>query len=180
MPTDLRDGRLGHFVASIPVPHDPEATELIRAGAVTVGVEHRIFDPAVEAAKLGAAAITAAGPDSLFASGTVDQGVCLHVFAGAGTTEHLRFDCFDDEPHYHYIVPNGPGTGNMLVHHDAAANGPMLAWALNVLRTRLPDLLRLADADDLADAVESSDSGELASAMERVEQLARRSPASLD
>lgn len=139
--------RMGMFVASFPVPHEPDATTFIEAGAITFGVEPRVFDPVAEAAKLTPEEIAAAGPDALFHSDQVDSGVCVHVFRTDGLAEYLRFDCFDDEPHYHYIVP---GRGNMLVHFDRIANGPMLDWTLRTLRSRLPDLLAQLGAEDVA------------------------------
>jgi hypothetical protein len=157
---------MGTFVASFPVAHEPEITTLIEAGPITFGVEPRIFDPVAEAAKLTAEEIAAAGPDALFHSDQIDGGVCVHVFGTEGLDEYLRFDCFDDEPHYHYIVP---GRGNMLVHFDRVANGPMLDWTLRTLRERLPELLAQLGAEDL---VASLPAKELAHALDEVERVA--------
>ncbi len=158
--------RMGTFVASFPVAHEPEITTLIAAGAITFGVEPRVFDPVAEAAKLTAEEIAAAGPDALFHSDKIDGGVCVHVFGTDGLDELLRFDCFDDEPHYHYIVP---GRGNMLVHFDRIANGPMLDWTLRTLRGRLPELLAQLGAEDLAASLHPN---ELARALDEVERVA--------
>ena len=143
--------RMGTFVASFPVPHEPRATTFVAAGPITFGVEPRVFDPVAEAAKLTAEEIAAAGPDALFNSDQVDSGVCVHVFATEGLAEYLRFDCFNDEPHYHYIVP---GKGNMLVHFDRVANGPMLDWAIRTLRARLPEMLTQLGAARIAAALQ--------------------------
>ena len=35
--------------------------------------------------------------------GFADEGVTIHVFDADDGHEYLRFDVFDDEPHYHYI-----------------------------------------------------------------------------
>ncbi|HEY2399994.1 MAG TPA: hypothetical protein VGI23_06540, partial [Steroidobacteraceae bacterium] len=86
--------RMGTFVLSLPVPHEPQATTFVAAGPITFGVEPRVFDPVAEAAKLTAEEIAAAGPDALFNSDQVDSGVCVHVFATEGLAEYLRFDCF--------------------------------------------------------------------------------------
>jgi len=158
--------RMGTFVASFPVPHEPQATRLIVAGPVTFGVEPRVFDPVAEAAKLTAAEIAVAGPDSLFNSDRVDGGVCVHVFRTDGMAEYLRFDCFDDEPHYHYIVP---GRGNMLVHFDRVANGPMLDWTMGALRGRLPEMLTQLGAGELAASLKPK---ELELALDEVERVA--------
>ncbi len=158
--------RMGTFVASFPVPHEPAATTFVEAGPITFGIEPRVFDPVAEAAKLTAEEIAAAGPDALFHSDQIDGGVCVHVFGTDGLAEYLRFDCFDDEPHYHYIVP---GRGNMLVHFDRVANGPMLDWTLRTLRERLPELLTQLGAEDLAVSLHPE---QLARALGEVERLA--------
>jgi len=44
----------------------------------------------------------------------------------------VRFDCFDDCPHYHYM--NWTDRTNTVWGYDPNSNGPMLAWTLSVLR----------------------------------------------
>ena len=58
-----------------------DATEFISAGPLTFGIEYRF--------------LTRAEPE---------EGVCVHVFEGKPErlSERLRFDCFDEDPHYHY------------------------------------------------------------------------------
>lgn len=164
----IKNARMGTFVNSLPVPHEPQDTKYFPAGPITIGVEYRIFDPVAEAAKLTAEEVAATGPDSLFnTGGGADQGVCLHVFATDGLTEYFRFDCFADEPHYHYIVP---GDGNMLVHFDEVANGPMVEWAVGAIRNRLKPMLLEVGADELAAGL---DEAALARAMDEAEPLAR-------
>lgn len=158
--------RMGTFVASFPVPHEPDATTFVEAGPITFGIEPRVFDPAAEAAKLTAEEIAAAGPDALFHSDQIDGGVCVHVFGTDGLAEYLRFDCFDDEPHYHYIVP---GRGNMLVHFDRVANGPMLDWTVRTLRARLPEMLTELGAARLAQELDEAD---LERALDEVQRVA--------
>lgn len=138
--TALRSVQFGRFHDSIPVPHEPRDTALFPAGDLTLGVEYRVFDPAVERAKLTPAEVAAAGEDSLFHRDEADEGLCIHVFLTDGMREVLRFDCFGDEPHYHYI---SPGEGNVLVHYDRAANGPMLAWTIGSLRHHIDSMLGL-------------------------------------
>ena len=161
--------RMGTFVASLPVPHEPQSTTFVAAGPITFGVEPRVFDPVAEAAKLTAEEIAAAGPDALFNSDQVDSGVCVHVFATEGLAEYLRFDCFADEPHYHYIVP---GKGNMLVHFDRIANGPMLDWTIRTLRGRLPEMLKQLGAEKIAAALKPQ---ELERALDEVQRVATAS-----
>jgi hypothetical protein len=161
--------RMGTFVASFPVAHEPNATIFVEAGPITFGIEPRVFDPVAEAAKLTAEEIAAAGPDALFHSDKIDSGVCVHVFGTDGLAEYLRFDCFDDEPHYHYIVP---GKGNMLVHFDRVANGPMLEWVLDALRGRLPEMLRQLGAEKLAASLRPD---EVERALDEVKRVASAS-----
>jgi len=164
----IEDAKIGTFVRSLPVPHEPADTRLFTAGPLTIGVEYRLFDPVAEAAKLTPEEVAATGPDSLFhTGGGADQGVCLHVFATEGLAEYVRFDCFAGEPHYHYIVP---GEGNMLVHYDELANGPMVDWAVGAIRRRLRSMLAAVGAADLAAEI---DDVALAAAMDEVEPLAR-------
>ena len=78
-----------------------------------------------------------------------DRGVSLHVCsAGNDGLEFLRFDCFDEDPHYHYI--SWREKFNDMVHLDSIADGDPLAWALERIRTRLPQMLTRAGADDIA------------------------------
>ena len=83
----------------------------------------------------------------------------LHVYAvppgdGGEPVEHLRFDCFDEDPHYHYVsVRDG---SNVVAHLDPVAIGDPLAWALDRLRHRLPQMLAHAGASDLAERVDAA------------------------
>lgn len=148
----IRDTRLGKFVSTLPDPHDPSATTMFAAGPITLGLEYRVLDHATDTAHPG--------------------GVCLHVFATDAMTEYLRFDCFPQGPHYHYIVP---GEGNVVVRFDEAANGPVLDWALAAVRFRLPAMLSQAGADALAAQV---DDAALARAVDEAGALARTERAS--
>jgi hypothetical protein len=168
----IHDARMGSFVKSLPVPHEVDSTKLFPAGPVTIGLEYRVFDPVAEAAKFTAEEIAATGPDSLFNQTETDRGVCVHVFGTEDQAEYLRFDCFLDEPHYHYIVP---GDGNMLIHFDEASNGPMLEWVLDTVRHQLGSMLELVGATHLS---ESLDEAELGRAMDEVGPLAREQMAS--
>src|SRR5690606_20062458 len=97
-----------------------------------------------------------------------EAGLSLHVFDAATGAELLRFDLLDEHPHYHYINRVG---FNDVVAYDATANGPMLGWAIAALRTRLPDMLRVAGADDVAARVDDS---QLQPAIERALAHAER------
>jgi len=85
----------------------------------------------------------------------------------------VRFDCFDDEPHYHYnhrVEPGGEVV-NHVVGFDAVAHGPMLPWALDCLRTRLPEMLAQAGGGDL---VSQLDAALVERAIDDVEVTAQR------
>jgi len=135
----------------MPIPPIDAHTAWFDAGAVRIGVEYRLLSEAIAAAS----AIEAASGDD--AAGPIghDRGVSLHVFgvdAAGNASEHLRFDCFDEDPHYHYV--SWRDKSNEMLHIDPVADGDPLAWALERIRTRLPQMLRRAGADDLADRVD--------------------------
>ena len=75
-----------------------------------------------------------------------DQGVAIHVYADLDgkQTELLRFDCFDDAPHYHY----GPDGKDERLFLDCTTNGAPIPWAMDKLRSRMvPMLVRAGHAD---------------------------------
>ena len=80
-----------------------------------------------------------------------DFGTSLHVNGAADGIERLRFDCFDKEPHYHYIRPEE--NANIICRLDDIAEGDSIEWTISRLRHRLPEMLEHANARELADAV---------------------------
>ena len=82
-----------------------------------------------------------------------DQGLCLQVYSEVDSkdTEILRFDCFDQTPHYHY----GPENLNIRLHMDKTTAGNPLGWSLGNIRNNLPAMVRRAGYEDLADNLES-------------------------
>jgi hypothetical protein len=135
-----------------PIPLDRERTTFFPAGAVSFGVEYRTLDDAVIAANFTAAqregsAITAVQDGA----GVDDRGVSIHVCDPDGGAEYLRFDCFAEEPHYHYIVG---GRRNVAILFDTAANGEMLEWTIERLRSHLPAMLERASAESVATEVD--------------------------
>ena len=64
--------------------------------------------------------------------GFTDEGVTIHVFDADDGHEYLRFDVFDDEPHYHYIhrTDDGRRVVNNVIDFDVTAHGDMLPWVL--------------------------------------------------
>ena len=105
-----------------------------------------------------------------------DQGVCIHALGDVDgeEVELLRFDCFDHEPHYHY----GPQKLNERVMLDKTTEGDSLEWTLHQLRTRLPDMVRRARYEELADSIDvdslSGSLDELASTARKMARDERR------
>ncbi len=129
-------------------PQPPVAAnnhELV-AGAITFGVEYRELDPeSLRATYAGneeqLAELEARSPDG----GFFDTGVSIHVCGSDDGYEYLRFDVFDDEPHYHYVHRHDDGKiENQVIEFDATANGDMLAWVNRSLRDRLAEMLQAA------------------------------------
>jgi len=83
-----------------------------------------------------------------------DQGVCAQVYANVDgkDTEILRFDCFDQAPHYHY----GPENHNVRLSLDKTTCGNPFGWTMDNLRNNLPTMIKRAGYDNLATAVEAN------------------------
>ena len=118
----------------------------LAAGALTFGVEYRDLDPeSLRATYAGneaqLAELEARSPEG----GFFDTGVSIHVCGTDDGYEYVRFDVFDDEPHYHYVHRHDDGTiENQVIDFDPTANGDMLEWAIRCLRERLPEMLEAA------------------------------------
>jgi len=157
----------GTVYAVAPIPPDPEHTTWVEAGALRIGVEYRVLDD-------GELEANYEGRDMLEireAQGdrTIqDNGVSIHVAGAQDGHEYLRFDLFEQDPHYHYIEPSGER--QTVVQFDRVAMGEMLPWALGQLRHRLPQMLERAGGKDL---VPKLDRARLDAGIARVEELAR-------
>ncbi len=154
---------IGRRELRAPIPPIPENTTWFPAGAVTFGVEYRVLDEEL---------LESFHQDPSFETQVThdESGVSIHVSGTEGGEEYLRFDCFDEAPHYHYIIPEEQH--QLWVPFDTAANGPALAWTLTCLRERLGPMLRQAGADDLA---ESYDVAVVNAVLDDVERAARSS-----
>src|SRR5262245_13940501 len=137
-----------------PQPAVAENTRRLSAGAVTLGVEYRDVDPE------GLVATYRDNPAHLAElleksppGGFTDEGVSIHVWGTEDGHEYLRFDVFEAEPHYHYVHRSEEIVNNV-VDFDVAANGDMLTWVLERLRTRLAEMLRQAGGAHLADKLD--------------------------
>jgi hypothetical protein len=65
--------------------------------------------------------------------------------------EHLRFDCFEEQPHYHYV--DYASNINRIVRIDEIAVGDPIAWTVQCLRTRLAEMIAYAGDEALASKV---------------------------
>ncbi len=83
-----------------------------------------------------------------------DQGVCIQVVSEVSgkETELLRFDCFDQLPHYHY----GPENKNERLELDKTTAGNPLGWTLKQLRARLPEMIKRAGYPEVAERLDAS------------------------
>jgi hypothetical protein len=124
----------GQTFTFMPIPMIETNAEWIDAGPVSFAIEVRVLAGMDEAAGAGAG------------------GGTIHIFSPDHEEEWVRFDCFDDEPHYHYLDQRA--RTNTVWTYDDAVNGPMGAWAVAALRANLPAILRCAGAGELAEAVE--------------------------
>src|SRR5215210_4717505 len=133
---------------TLPVPAFLENTACFAAGAVTIGVEYRVLGEAMILDHYGPDARAKFPNGAPAGMGAVidENGLSLHVFGTADGGEYLRFDCFDDAPHYHYLDP--ASSRNVVHDHDSVAHGPILEWAFCALRSRLAPMLEHAGAHD--------------------------------
>lgn len=157
-----------------PIPPDPEHTTLVPAGVLSFGVEYRLLDDAELAANY-----TGQDMEEIQAhtEGQLvqDNGVSIHVMGRQDNHEYLRFDMFEQDPHYHYIEPSGEK--QTIVQYDRVAMGEMLPWTLNQIRTRLPEMLSFAGGSHL---IEELDAQRIDAALQQVQKLALEAQATLD
>jgi hypothetical protein len=163
-------GIVGDRFDMMPIPLVDAATTYFPAGALIIGVEGRQIDPDTVATELGD--LTPAQEEAVRAQQPADlddSGPSVHVIDGATGTEHLRFDCFDSGPHYHYVLPQEGY--QIVVTMDRAACGDPIDFAVGCLRTQLRPMLRAAGREDLAELVDDNLIEEVAPA---VHELARQ------
>lgn len=153
----------------MPIPPIEEHTSYVSAGNVRIGVEYRVLTDELVAA-IRPALQSAGGQDEGQLIELDDSGVSLHVFVGPKERqkEYLRFDCFDEDPHYHYV--DWSNNSNEVLHIDPVADGDPLDWSLARIRTRLPQMLDRAGAGDVAKLV---DMNLIECSMQEVEKIAR-------
>jgi len=136
--------RRGNRYEQLPIPMVTEHCVTVDAGAVQLVVESRqLTNEILEETYHGAVK-----PEIRFD----DFGASLHVCGAADGLEHLRFDCFENEPHYHYIEQRAGA--NVVVRIDELAVGDPIDFSLACVEGHLPDMLRNCGVPDLADEVE--------------------------
>jgi hypothetical protein len=137
--------RRGNRYEQLPIPMVTEHCIPVDAGAVQLVVESRRLTNEILRDTYG----RAAEPDISFD----DFGATLHVCGTGDGLEYLRFDCFENEPHYHYIEP--AAGANTVVRIDELAVGDPIEFTLACVERQLPEMLRNCgdDGAGLADAV---------------------------
>lgn len=167
---------VGQRYPILPIPWIPEHTELVDAGVLTIGVGYRVLDEATAKAYLdevGYHRSDGGGAERTYEGR--DGGVSIHVLGpgrDGALVEFLRFDCFDAEPHYHYVYNDDRAQDRVFL--DPTLDGDPLEWALERLRTRMPDVLRKVGAHELAARV---DPGAIEAAIPEVRRAVARAQA---
>lgn len=145
----------GHITRydKMPIPPNDAHTRYFDAGVIRIGVEYRVLTDEVVAA-IRDSLQSAGGDEAGKLENLDDSGVSLHVFGKVDDKEYeyLRFDCFNEEPHYHYV--SWASKSNELLHIDPVADGDPLTWALDRIRTRLPQMLIRAEAGYVASQID--------------------------
>jgi hypothetical protein len=148
----------------MPIPMVPEHCIPVAAGPVQLVVESRHLTNQI-------LHDTYAGNEEVETAIHFDDfGASLHV-CGPDGLEHLRFDCFENEPHYHYIEQSNQA--NTIVRIDELAVGDPIEFSLSCVAQHLPDMLRHTGAGELADAA-AERMGEVQVAVAEVRDLMKR------
>jgi len=135
-----------------PIPPDADHTTYVEAGAISIGVEYRLLDEAELSANYQGEQMEEI-QNALDGQAVQDNGVSLHVVGRLDGHEYLRFDLFEQEPHYHYIDKSGEK--QTIVDYDRVALGPMLPWALDQIRHHLAPMLEHAGGGELVSELET-------------------------
>ena len=152
--------RRGIRFTQMPIPMVPEHCIAVDAGAVQFVVESRRLTNEILNETYDGAILADIPFD--------DFGATLHVCGTADGLEHLRFDCFENEPHYHYIEQSEGA--NTVVRIDELAVGDPLEFSLSCAEHRLPGMLRHCGMSELADQV-ASEPDKVRAAMSEVRAL---------
>jgi len=176
-PSGIEAYTVGRSFEVMPIPMVPAACIEVPAGPVTFIVESRHLTDEV----INHNALSQGHEDGVVDDlGVDDGGASLHVLGTEDRLEHLRFDCFDLEPHYHYI--RHARAHNVVVAIDTHAEGDPVSWALGCVRQRLPEMLEFAGVPELAARVRAeldlvlAPIGEVEDLLVRAGSAARRMP----
>ena len=101
---------------------------------------------------------------------TGDRGPSLRIYGDVEgkPVQLLRFDCFENQPHFHY---DPEGKNNQLRMDKANVSDPS-AWPMDYLRGNCASLIRIAGYGGLADRL---DEAALTAALPGVEKALRDS-----
>jgi hypothetical protein len=150
------------------IPIDYECAIPVEAGPLQFLVEPRILTDAAVSGVGNGLEVEGGGDAPVFD----DNGPTVHVMGAEDGLEHLRFDCFLNKPHYHYVRYS---TNELFtVRLDQFAEGDPIDWTVDHLRRRLPEMLEFAGSPDLAEAVRDQNADVLA-AIDQVEKFVRSS-----
>lgn len=156
--------RRGNRYEVFPIPMVTEHCVPVDAGAVQLVVETRRLTNEILDETYGAADHEISFDDF---------GPTLHVCGTADGLEHLRFDCFENEPHYHYIQQ--AAGANVVVRIDELAVGDPVEFSLACVEHHLPDMLRNCGVAGLADEV-AGQPDRVKNAVAAVRELMRGTP----
>src|SRR5262245_669934 len=83
---------------------------------------------------------------------TGDRGPSLHVYGDVEgkPVQLLRFDCFENEPHFHY----DPENKNNQLRIDKTNVTDPIKWSINYLRKNVASLIRITGYSALAEQVD--------------------------
>ncbi len=131
-----------------PIALVEDDTTWVPAGAVVFGLEQRLLDEAAVSRSFSESQRAESAIEGVKTGNVKDDGgPSVHVCDAETRRELLRFDCFRDEPHYHYLPIEG---GNIAVAFDEHAHGDMVQFTLRCLRQRLAPMLAHTGAAELA------------------------------
>ena len=135
--------RRGNRFDRLPIPMVTEHCIPVDAGAVQLVVESRQLTNEILDGTFGGTVVAQVEFN--------DYGATLHVCGTADGLEHLRFDCFEHEPHYHSI--DNAAVTNTVVRIDELAVGDPIEFSLACVEHHLADMLRNCGVASLADEV---------------------------
>ncbi|HVB52089.1 MAG TPA: hypothetical protein VND89_10180 [Acidimicrobiales bacterium] len=139
---------LGKFHKVPAIPPIPQHCITVEAGPIRFVVESRQLT--AHLAAQGGDAIAAIAAQ--YEDGAIDDyGASLHVYGAEDNLEYLRFDCFANEPHYHYM--RNSEDGQVVCRFDDIAEGDSIAWTVRCIRNRLPEMLAFAGVPELGETV---------------------------